>query len=268
MSTSTRPLTSLLNSSGSLHPNSSSTSLISRSILSLADPPPHSVDCHLFDLVVNESIRQLVESTTRSRQKRQRERAEIESDLKRLGFDHPPPDPNDDDDERDEDRQVKDKIERIGFRLGYAIAERLSRDRPRFPAIASSSPASSSSPSPSTPHPPVPEPLELIKFVCKDVWTALFDKQVDNLRTNHRGVYVLLENRLRFLERLSPSPGGTDRGDQEQVHRWSQFLLKLPEGVIRGSLANLGIQVAVTSESSNLPQGSLSSFVPLLLESF
>lgn len=30
------------------------------------------------------------------------------------------------------------------------------------------------------------EPLEVIKFVCKDFWQAVFKKQVDNLRTNHR----------------------------------------------------------------------------------
>ena len=30
------------------------------------------------------------------------------------------------------------------------------------------------------------ETLESIKFVCKDLWTTCWDKQVDNLRTNHR----------------------------------------------------------------------------------
>ena len=28
--------------------------------------------------------------------------------------------------------------------------------------------------------------LDLMKFVCKDFWTALYKKQVDNLRTNHQ----------------------------------------------------------------------------------
>lgn len=26
----------------------------------------------------------------------------------------------------------------------------------------------------------------MIKFVCKDLWTLVFRKQVDNLKTNHR----------------------------------------------------------------------------------
>jgi hypothetical protein len=30
------------------------------------------------------------------------------------------------------------------------------------------------------------EPLEVIKFICKEFWAELFQKQVDNLKTNHR----------------------------------------------------------------------------------
>ena len=28
--------------------------------------------------------------------------------------------------------------------------------------------------------------LDAIKFICKELWVACWDKQVDNLRTNHR----------------------------------------------------------------------------------
>jgi Transport protein particle (TRAPP) component len=30
------------------------------------------------------------------------------------------------------------------------------------------------------------ETLDAIKFICKDIWAACWEKQVDNLRTNHR----------------------------------------------------------------------------------
>ncbi|GAA5952107.1 hypothetical protein JCM3765_005195 [Sporobolomyces pararoseus] len=245
MSSTTRPLTNLINSSGSLHPNSSSTSLITPPILSLADPTPHSIDSHLFDLLLNETIRILIESDKYEQCKREKEQEEIRQDLKRLGF-------NDSTTasttttKGGDDEQVKKKIEQIGFKLGYSTAERLSRDRSRFPCIPSSTSNTS------TTTTPIPDTLELMKFVCKDLWVSLFDKQVDNLRTNHRGVYVLLDNRLRFLERVSSNGGG----DKDQVERWVKFLLKFPEGVIRGALANLGIQVTVTSEASNLPQAS------------
>lgn len=28
--------------------------------------------------------------------------------------------------------------------------------------------------------------MDIIKFICKDFWQAVFRKQVDNLKTNHR----------------------------------------------------------------------------------
>ena len=28
--------------------------------------------------------------------------------------------------------------------------------------------------------------LDAIKFICKDFWSELFKKQIDNLKTNHR----------------------------------------------------------------------------------
>lgn len=33
---------------------------------------------------------------------------------------------------------------------------------------------------------PISEPLDIIKFICKELWTEAFGKGVDNLRTNHR----------------------------------------------------------------------------------
>jgi hypothetical protein len=43
------------------------------------------------------------------------------------------------------------------------MMDRFSRDRPRFT-----------------------ENLDVIKFLCKDLWVILFRKQIDNLKTNHR----------------------------------------------------------------------------------
>jgi hypothetical protein len=47
--------------------------------------------------------------------------------------------------------------------VGYRFAERYAKDRPRMP-----------------------EPLDVIKFVCKDFWILIFKKQIDKLQTNHR----------------------------------------------------------------------------------
>ena len=59
-------------------------------------------------------------------------------------------------------------LEHIGFNAGYRLIEKLTREYPNFK-----------------------DELDLMKFVCKDFWTCVFKKQIDNLRTNHQGVYVL-----------------------------------------------------------------------------
>ncbi|KAL1980583.1 hypothetical protein VTN96DRAFT_3951 [Rasamsonia emersonii] len=115
------------------------------------------------------------------------------------------------------------RLESLGYRVGQGLAERFSRDRPRFT-----------------------DNLDVIKFLCKDLWTILFRKQVDNLKTNHRGVYVLTDNSFRPFTRMSMAVRS------EAVARAEAFLW-FPCGVIRGALANLGINATVQAETSDLP---------------
>jgi hypothetical protein len=72
-------------------------------------------------------------------------------------------------------------LEHIGFNAGYRLIEKLTREYPKFK-----------------------DELDLMKFICKDFWTCVFKKQIDNLRTNHQGVYVLQV--LMFKTFLSSSP--------------------------------------------------------------
>lgn len=71
-------------------------------------------------------------------------------------------------------------LEYIGYTTGYRIIERLTRDYPRFK-----------------------DELDTMKFICTDFWSSIYKKQIDNLRTNHQGVYVLQDNSFRFLNKLS-----------------------------------------------------------------
>lgn len=48
--------------------------------------------------------------------------------------------------------------------------------------------------------------LDIIKFICKEFWSAIFGKQADTLRTNHQGIYVLIDNQFRFVIKISDSP--------------------------------------------------------------
>jgi len=126
----------------------------------------------------------------------------------------------DEDEERD---AVFYRLESLGYRVGQGLVERFSRDRPRFT-----------------------DTLDVIKFLCKDLWMLVFRKQIDNLKTNHRGVYVLTDNSFRPFARMSTEAGG------QAVARAQPFLW-FPCGVIRGALASMGINATVQAESSELP---------------
>ncbi|KAI9859368.1 MAG: Trafficking protein particle complex subunit 33 [Trichoglossum hirsutum] len=96
-------------------------------------------------------------------------------------------------DDEEEREAVFYRLEMLGYRVGQGLVERFSRDRPRFT-----------------------DTLDVIKFLCKDLWMLVFRKQIDNLKTNHR-----------FL--------------------W------FPCGIIRGALASMGINATVQADTSELP---------------
>lgn len=74
------------------------------------------------------------------------------------------------------------KLEFMGFSMGYRLIERLVRERRRFE-----------------------EELDIIKFICTDFWSSIYKKQMDTLRTNYLGVYILNDNSFRFLTKMSNS---------------------------------------------------------------
>ncbi|UZJ54318.1 hypothetical protein CBS101457_003638 [Exobasidium rhododendri] len=120
------------------------------------------------------------------------------------------------------------RLEAIGSHVGANFAERLSRDRTSFLTT-----------------------LDVLKFICKDVWTAIWDKQVDNLRTNHRGVYVLQDNHFKPLFRLSLPNSPTV---SQELVTISKLQLAFPVGIIRGALARLGVTSSVVAETNQIPQ--------------
>jgi len=44
--------------------------------------------------------------------------------------------------------------------------------------------------------------LDIMKFICRDFWSALYQKQVDNLRTNHQ-VLVVSNALVRILSSIT-----------------------------------------------------------------
>lgn len=112
-------------------------------------------------------------------------------------------------------------LEGMGFRVGQGLIERFTKDTPSFK-----------------------DDLDVMKFICKDFWINVFRKQVDNLRTNHQGTYVLQDNKFSLLTQFSSG---------------KQYLEEAPKylayscGLVRGALSNLGMDSVVTAEVSLMP---------------
>ncbi|XP_029975264.1 trafficking protein particle complex subunit 6b isoform X2 [Salarias fasciatus] len=113
------------------------------------------------------------------------------------------------------------KLEAMGFRVGQGLMERLTKDTARFK-----------------------DELDVMKFICKDFWTCVFKKQIDNLRTNHQGIYVLQDNKFRLLGSLSA-------GKQYLEH--APKFLAFSCGLVRGALCSLGVRSIVTAEAAVMP---------------
>ncbi|KAF3935721.1 hypothetical protein ABW19_dt0208740 [Dactylella cylindrospora] len=118
---------------------------------------------------------------------------------------------------------VFNRLESLGYKVGIGLVERFSRDRSRFT-----------------------DNLDVIKFLCKDVWHLVFRKQIDNLKTNHRGVYVLTDMAFRPLTRLSSTPGAP-------IAAKAAPFLQFPCGIIRGALSAMGVNAQVSAETPGLP---------------
>ncbi|XP_050384131.1 uncharacterized protein LOC126800762 [Argentina anserina] len=131
------------------------------------------------------------------------------------------------------------RIDAIGYQVGHQLSERYTMERPRF-----------------TDH------LDAIKFICKDFWSELFKKQIDNLKTNHRGTFVLQDNKFRWLSRMSAdlsaengnvSQENSEASAENKAQQIPNMHLHFSCGVIKGALHNLGIACAVSADTSQLP---------------
>ncbi|KAL4448212.1 hypothetical protein ABPG75_005431 [Micractinium tetrahymenae] len=126
-------------------------------------------------------------------------------------------------------------LDAVGERVGRQLAERYSRDRP-----------------------PLTEALEVMKWLCKEFWGEVFRKGVDNLRTNHRGTFVLRDTQFRWLARLSqnqmPAQMGQPLPAPIPKNELAADYLILPCAIVRGALSQLGLECNVTADATSLPQ--------------
>ena len=112
-------------------------------------------------------------------------------------------------------------LTQIGFRVGYSLSEKLSKENARYR-----------------------DELDTVKYLCKELWICLFKKQVDNLRTNHQGVYVIHDIKFRLLQQTLVSMNKSI----ENANRLQTLYISYSIGLIKGILTNLGYPCRVTAE--------------------
>ena len=139
------------------------------------------------------------------------------------------------------------KIERLGYGVGYRLCERLAQFKPLStthtqPSSYLTTNSLDKSNSTSSPINAASQShhLEAVKFLCKEFWTEVFQKQIDKLQTNHRGIFVLKDHELQWLKRF---PSEDDRARFAAIK-----MLAFPCGLIRGALSNLGIASVVSCD--------------------
>ncbi|KTF93166.1 hypothetical protein cypCar_00029449 [Cyprinus carpio] len=128
-------------------------------------------------------------------------------------------------------------LEVMGFRVGQGLIERFTKDCPTFK-----------------------DDLDIMKFLCKDFWSTIFRKQIDNLRTNHQGTYVLQDNKFALLTQFSNGKQYLEEAPKHDklninISKYAGSLqyLAFSCGLIRGALSNLGLESVVTAEVSLMP---------------
>lgn len=122
------------------------------------------------------------------------------------------------------------KVEKLGFDVGKKVMQ---RNLLRLP-----------------PQRPFAETIDIIKYICKEFWTSLFGKTIDNLKTNHKGTYILTTHNLKSLSIFE------NDASNSETPKLAVLYLAFPCGLIRGALDSLNIRSLVTAEIPQFPQST------------
>lgn len=124
------------------------------------------------------------------------------------------------------------KVEQYGFSIGLRLAEILIYKNSNNEILKNL------------------ELLNIMKFICRDVWKLIYGKQMDNLRTNHRGTFVLIDNSFKNFNRFDSPIDFNDTLNKSKPYLW------IPTGIIRGVLKSFGVDSIVTPEITKFPSVS------------
>ena len=170
---------------------------------SLADPAPRLIDAAVMDYFMIEAVEALRQSSAVAAARVKK----AEDEMINAGLLPPPPPPpphlkkgnlrdsvmsnaTDKSHPDEEDEDLRARLEAIGLHVGTSITERY--DIVILPRYSFSSELFTRL---CHDRPIFSDTLDNIKFICKDLWAACWDKQVDNLRTNHRVRFITIFSR-------------------------------------------------------------------------
>ncbi|CCE61962.1 hypothetical protein TPHA_0B02900 [Tetrapisispora phaffii CBS 4417] len=91
------------------------------------------------------------------------------------------------------------------------------------------------------------EVLLIMKFICRDVWKQIYGKQIDNLKTNHRGTFYLFDYDYRPIRNFVVDGDISDPSLLEKETSLAQPFLEIPIGIITGVLSSLGFKSEVVA---------------------
>ncbi|EPY52695.1 TRAPP complex subunit Trs33 [Schizosaccharomyces cryophilus OY26] len=114
-------------------------------------------------------------------------------------------------------------LENIGFQVGRKLTERLLLTRNR-----------------------IVESIDVMRFLCRELWPIVFRKQLDNLKTNRKGTFVITDNYFFWFSKMTAATG-------TEMKEYTTPYLYFPSGFIRGVMHTFGYPVHVIAQCPNLP---------------
>ena len=84
--------------------------------------------------------------------------------------------------------------------------------------------------------------LLIMKFICRDVWKQVYGKQIDNLKTNHRGTFYLFDFDYKPIQSFSINGEANESEELEKELKLVEPFLEIPVGIIKGVLTSLGYE--------------------------
>ena len=120
-----------------------------------------------------------------------------------------------------EPEQQTSKLRSMGLRVGQIIQERLNVEAPR-----------------------TQEEVDIVRFVCRDVWANLFLKQIDKLKTDNKGIYYLIDQEFCLIRQVT---------DSVQYARELPLFLEFTCGLLQGTFNQFGLSASVSPDISHPP---------------